>query len=253
MVGRRPLVLAGSLLIAMIGVVAIVASSGMRPAGTVVSAEPTAATACRPFAGAEPLTDIGPLPPQAAWNALATGDLNGARSLAEAASISDLVVVGRWIGTERFGAIGDGLTGHYAIAVIGIDRLVLGTLPPGCVELVRVPFLLSLGAPSFPEADFATAARTRPHEPALLFLQSWAGAWDRAGGELPDWVAPLDRYDLYRTIGIDGALPLVGDRVSAIVFENDMAGWRLGVAEVPLDELLRRLADVAPVGPATPS
>lgn len=254
----RGAALAGGRLAAVLALLAVLASIGVPSGGPSVAPAPTASTACRPLGAAVAfVTHTGPPPPQVAWNALAAGDLNGALSLPEAATISELVLVGRWMGMERFGSIGDpgeGLIGHYAVAVIGVDRLVRGTLPPGCVDLVRVPFLISFGAPGsdLPEVDYAAVARRRPVEPALLFLQSWAGVWDRAGGELPDWVTPLDRYDLFRTIGIDGALPLVGDRVSEVVFENDMARWRLELAGRPLDEVIKALTAVEPGPGAVP-
>lgn len=215
------------------------------------SPEPTPSVACRPFAATAKLTThTGPFPPQTAWNALAAGGSNGALSMNEATTIADLVLIGRWVGNERFGSLGDpgeSLLGHYAVAVIRVDRLIHGTLPEGCVDLVRVPFLLEFGSAGspFPESAFTALGRTRPKDPALLFLQSWGGMWDRAGGELPDWVAPLDRTDIYRTIGIDGALPIEGDRVSSIVFENDMAPWRLAVAGAPVDGLIAEITEIA--------
>lgn len=233
-------VLAGCLVVAGLALVAVGAEYAWRPQ-LLHAPEPTASTACRPFrADAKPVAHSGPLPPQAAWDLFATGNSNGARTLAEAAATSDVVLVGRWIGTEPLARIGDpggSMLDHYVVAVIRIDRLVLGALPPGCFDLVRVAF--ELGSSS--EADLAALERARPVEPALLFLRSWAGTWDRAGGELPEWVAPLDRYDIYRTIGIDGALPLVGDQVSAVVFENDMPRWRLALAGKALDEVMSQI------------
>lgn len=212
--------------------------------------DPTPSVACRPFAAAAELaTHTGPLPPQAAWNGLAGGGSNGALSLQDATTVADLVLIGRWVGNERFGSLGDpgeSLLGHYAVAVIRVDRLIHGTLPEGCVDLVRVPFLLEFGSAGspFPKSAFTALERTRPKDPALLFLQSWGGMWDRAGGELPEWVAPLDRPDLYKTIGIDGALPIEGDRVSSVVFENDMAAWRLAVAGAPVDDLIAEITEI---------
>lgn len=216
---------------------------------SMAASEPTPSSACRPFAATAQLTThTGPFPPQAEWNRLAGGGHNGATSLHDATAIADLVLVGRWVGNERFGSLGnpvDSLLGHYAVAVIRVDRLIHGTLPPGCVDLIRVPFLLEFGSAGspYPEAAFAALAQTRLEDPALLFFQSWEGMWDRAGGELPDWVAPLDRPDLYKTIGIDGALPLEGDRVSNVVFENDIAPWRLAVAGARVDDLIAEIAE----------
>lgn len=218
---------------------------------TAASPEPTASSACRPFAAtAELATHTGPLPPQSAWDRLATGGSNGATSLPEATSFADLVLVGRWAGSERFGSLGDpgdAQLGHYAVAVIRVDRLIHGALPPGCVDLVRVPFLLEFGSAGspYPESAFTALERTRPEDPAMLFLRSWAGTWDRAGGELPEWVAPLDRYDIYRTIGLDGALPLEDGSVSDVVFENDMPVWRLDLAGKGLDAVTSQIVAAA--------
>jgi len=248
------LVLAVSLvaLVTVLGVATgTLLSTGVDRQEVVASSEPTPSSACRPFAASATLaTHTGPLPPETAWNSLAGGGYNGATSLHDATAIADLALVGRWVGNERFGSLGDpgdSLLGHYAVAVIRVDRLMRGTLPPGCVDLVRVPFLLEFGSAGspFPEAAFAALERTRPEDPAVVFLQSWGGMWDRADGELPDWVAPLDRPDLYKTIGIDGALPMQGDRVSSLVFENDMAPWRIAVAGARVDDLIAEIARIA--------
>ncbi len=215
---------------------------------------PTGATACTPFDTVDGRHDDrnDRLPPQSSWDALATGpSQSGARSVREAAAVAEIVLVGRWIGTEPGGPIGPsgGPTGRYAIAVIRVERLISGSLPEGCVDLVRVPFLLSFGGAAGPVRvqELAEVERMRPVEPALLFLHSWAGAWDRAGGELPAWVAPLDRADLFRTIGLDGALPITGDHVSEVTFEFDMARWRLALAGIKVDDIVAEVvADPSP-------
>ncbi|MBA2701229.1 MAG: hypothetical protein H0U58_05930, partial [Chloroflexi bacterium] len=79
---------------------------------------------------------------------------------------------------------------------------------------LRVPFLLVLGAPgstegAYPEKEFTDLSRSIPKDPALLFLSTWASYFDRAGGGVPDWLADLDRSDIYRTIGADGAVRVI--------------------------------------------
>jgi len=252
-VRRRSLVLA----VPLAGLTALALAAGAFLSGNVdrqgaaESPQPTMSDACRPFAArAVSATHTGPPPPQAEWDRLAAGASNGATSLHDAIATSDLVLVARWVGHERFGSLGDpgaSLLGHYAVAVMHVDRLIHGTLPPGCVDFVRVPFLLEFGSAGspFPEVAFAALQRTRLEDPAVLFLQSWGGMWERSGGELPDWVAPLDRTDIYKTIGIDGALPIEGDRVSDIVFENDMAPWRQAVAGARVEDVIGDIAEIA--------
>ncbi|MFP5343323.1 MAG: hypothetical protein ACLGIJ_10435 [Candidatus Limnocylindria bacterium] len=182
--------------------------------------------------------------PQSVWNLLATsaGYNSGAQSVAGASDQSELVVVGRFVDLERgdgYGAPGESV-GWYAIATIEVDQVLHGSGGEKAGDRIQVPFLLTLGSPGtpYPEKEFSDVDRSRPKEPAVLFLVSWATAWDRIETDVPDWLSELDRPDLFRTIGADGALPLVAGSVSDVVLENDMPSWRLEVAGKDLDAVI---------------
>lgn len=194
-----------------------------------------------------PAGESSSLPPQSRWDRLATGTLPGAVSLDGATAISDLIVVGRWVGLElgeSYGTPENETVEWFAVAVIEVDTLIQGSLPAASSKTIRVPFLLSFGlvGSSYPDKDFKDVDEARPDDPAVLFLQSWSSYFARAGGEVPDWVQGLDRADIYRTIGTDGALPLEDGSVSDLVFEFDMPEWRLDLAGKPLDDVISRIA-----------
>lgn len=190
-------------------------------------------------------------PPQSVWNLLATsaGYNSGAQSVAGASDQSELVIVGRFVDLERgggYGAPGDSV-GWYAIATVEVDQVLSGGNRAKAGDRISVPFLLTLGAPGtpYPEREFSDIDRSLPKEPAVLFLVSWSTAWDRIDTEVPDWLSELDRPDLYRTIGADGALPLEAGSVSDAVHEIDMPSWRLEVAGKDLDTVI---AEIVPTG-----
>ncbi len=161
-------------------------------------------------------------PPDNVWAFLSTsaGTPSGADGLDRAAMIADLIVVGRFIGLEKgraYGAPGEG-PGWYAVALIDVESTERGNASVGDGGLLRVPFLLALGAPGTPEADypekeFADVSQSIPEDPALLFLSTWKSYFDRAETEVPDWLDGLDRSDIYRTIGADGAVRVVDGKL----------------------------------------
>ncbi len=228
--------------------------SALPPAAEVTSARDVFATQeSQPTIGTEEASST--LPPQSHWDRLATGNLPGALSLGGAAAISDLIVVGRWVGPERgesYWTPENETVGWFAVAVIKVDTLIQGTLPDTAVHTIRVPFLLSFGRVGsvYPEKDYETIDRARPEDPAVLFLQSWSSYFRRGGVDVPDWVKGLVRPDIYRTIGSDGALPLEGGSVSDVTFEFDMPQWRLDLAGKNLDTLITKV--VAAEQPAAP-
>jgi hypothetical protein len=156
-------------------------------------------------------------PPDSMWGFLSTsaGTPSGAASIDDAIELSDLVAVGRYVGIERgsgYGAPGEGV-GWYAIALIDVDVALRGDPRLGDDGLLRVPFLLALGVPGdekpvYPEKEFADISRSIPKDPALLFLRAWSTYFARADAVVPDWLGELDRPDIYRTIGVDGAVRL---------------------------------------------
>lgn len=185
--------------------------------------------------------------PQHTWNALATGFSNsGATSLDEATAMSEIVVVGRFVGLERgkaYGAPGEDI-GWYATALIEIDEVLSGD--PAIKQGTRVdaPLMLTMDSPesTYPVIALSEMERSRPDQPAVLFLVSWATVWDRIDTKVPDWLKDLDRYDLYRTIGIDGALPLEDGVVSGVVNEADLAKWRVDAAGASLASVAEAIA-----------
>lgn len=201
-----------------------------------------------------------PLPPQVLWDHLATGNLPGALSLGEAVADSDLIVVGRWIDLERgdpYWTPENETVGWFAVAVIEVDSLIQGSLPDARSQTIRVPFLLSFGLVGsvYPEKEFDAVDRALPKDPAVLFLWSWSKSLALAGSdvpgtEVPDWVKGLNRPDIYRTIGTDGALPLEDGSVSDVVYEFDMPRWRIDLAGQKLDTIVTRvMAAAEPTAP----
>lgn len=198
--------------------------------------------------------DPAPRPPQVFWDRLATGNLPGALTLADATSLSDLILVGRWVGLERgalYATPSNETVEAYADALIEVDQWIKGDDSSSRTATVRVPFLLALVLPGtgYPEAAFDEIDRNRPNGPAVLFLQSWANYLDRGGAEVPDWIEGLDRADAFRTIGVDGALPLEDGAVSDLVYEYDMPEWRIALAGEPLDDVLSDISTAAAARP----
>jgi len=178
------------------------------------------------------------------WGFLSTsaGTPSGTGNLREAAALSDLVLLGRFVGLERgggYGAPNEGV-GWYAIALIDIESRLQGNPSLGQDGLLRVPFLLALGVPgdnepAYPEKEFADLSRSIPKDPALLFLSSWTAYFDRAGTEVPAWLADLDRSDIYRTIGADGAVRVVDGVLQTAPYSES---WNSSLNGLTIDDLV---------------
>lgn len=228
---------------AFVALVLVAACSAAAPALDASEAPPTQDPSARAI--------VDPTyPPQSTWNALATGYSNsGATSIDEAVTIAEIVVVGRFVGLERgkaYGAPGEDV-GWYATASIEIDEVLSGDSAVKQGDHVAVPLMLTMAAPGseFPEDAFSAMERSRPVQPAVLFLVSWSTVWDRVNTKVPGWLEDLDRHDLYRTIGIDGALPLEDGRISEGVDAADMAPWRVEVAGTRLRSVAEAIAAAA--------
>lgn len=187
------------------------------------------------------------------WDRLVLGMNSGAQTVLEASSLAEVVVVGRWVAVEPdkgYGAPGESLVGWYATALIEVDQVLKGPADIQVGAHVRVPFELgmSLAGGTYPESQVAEADKTRPPGSALLFLESYSTFWDRTNTDVPDWIRDLDKPDLYRLIGADGAVPLVGEAVSDVVYETEMPPWRLEAAGQDLSTLS---ADIVVAAPST--
>jgi hypothetical protein len=219
------------------------------PLGAEESAGPVAALKSpevpKPAAAPDPT-----YPPQAYWDGLALGMHSGSRTVDEAAALAEIVVIGRWVAVEPdkgYGAPGE-IVVWYATAIIDVEEVLrgVGDVKPG--DRVRVPFSIGFNLPggAYPEHQAIEADKTRPSGSAILFLVSWSRHWDRAQTDVPDWLRDLDKPDLYRLIGPDGAVPLVGDAVSDVVYEIDMPPWRLDAAGRSLADLAAEIVAAPP-------
>ena len=172
------------------------------------------------------------------WGLLSTsaGTGSGAANVTDAARLADVVVVGRWVGLERGDGVADSGAepGWYAIADIEIEGTEKGTAMVGSDGYLHVPFLLVLGGAQYPDKEFADLQRSIPTDPALLFLISWDHYFARAGGDVPVWLEGLNRADIYRTIGADGAIRLVAGKLDAPPFDES---WLTSIDGLSLDEV----------------
>jgi hypothetical protein len=142
-----------------------------------------------------------------------------ADSLEGAVDFAELVVVGRYVGVERGGLYGADAT---AVALIAVDTVAKGVPELGPDRLLRVEFVLVVGAQSYPEKEFADLQRSIPGDPALLYLFSWASYLELINGGLPAWEAREDLASIYKTIGGDGAMRIVDGR---LVPPSYVDGW----------------------------
>lgn len=182
----------------------------------------------------------GPItyPPDNMWSFLSTtpGLEAQGTTLIEAVEFAEVIVVGRMVGVERgdgYGAPGEGV-GWHAIALIDPDEAIKGTPLVEADGLIRVQFLHVIGDDTFPAKEFADLERSIPRDPAVLFLYSWASYYERAGLEVPDWLAATNVADRYRTIAGDGHLRVVDGRVQPPAFMDD--AWPAAYRGVPLHE-----------------
>lgn len=193
-------------------------------------------------------------PAQSYWDRLAIGANSGAQTIGEAAEMAELVVIGRWIESVRdkgYGAPGE-IVGWYATATIEVEEVLGGGADVEIGDEIQVPFLVGFGVlgSTFPDAQLIALETNRPTEAAVLFLRSWSTFWDRTETDVPDWLADLDRPDRFHLIGTDGALPLVDDAVSDVVYEIDMPAWRIEMAGRDRADVSAMILSTSPTEPS---
>jgi hypothetical protein len=161
---------------------------------------------------------------------------DGASDLADAVSSSDTVILGRVSSIAKDGMYGQA---GYGRATIDVDAVLAGA-DPG--PSVTVPFLIALNGGVYPEQELADLQRSVPVDSVIFFLHSWSTYFEDAG-ELPAWLRPLDRTDLFRTIGLDGALRVVDGKVVSQGAEPD--SWISQWHGHPLEAVRAAIAEVA--------
>lgn len=172
------------------------------------------------------------------WAFLATtpDQLKGTQSLAEAADLAQVVVVGRYAGVEEgdgYGPPGEAV-GWYAVALIEPISILKGAPATDERGYMRVPFMLVIGGSSYPEQEFANLTQSLPRDRALLFLSSWAAHFERAETVVPDWLSDLATPDQYKTIGGDGAFRVSDGRLMPLA---GVDGWPEELRDADLDDV----------------
>ena len=163
--------------------------------------------------------------------------------LAAAVTGSDAVVVGRFVGLERgsaFAVPGE-VPGWHAIAEIQLDQVLKGTPPLEAGSTIRVDFVLVVGGKDYPETTFANLTRSMPAGAALLFLDSWATYFSRAGGDIPEGFEALNSKELYRTIGGDGAIRIEQGLLSPPDYVD---GWPQDLKGLAIDTVEAQIRSV---------
>lgn len=228
------LVIASSLVACSAPVRAPTATLDFETASALPSERPSSSPATAP--SEEPIT----YPPDNVWRLLATaaGSMSGATDAQSASELADTVVVGQIRGVsagEGYGPTNQDL-GWYAIASIEVQSVVTGEDPGPTLE---IPFMLVMGGDRFPQKELADVQRSIPTDPALLFLQSWESYFDMSATEVPSWLKNLDRPDLYRTIGVDGAIRVVDGELDPPTHEES---WATSLKGVTLDDVSQMVA-----------
>jgi hypothetical protein len=184
--------------------------------------------------------------PAQIWRLLSTsaGTHSGARTLDEAVAHSEVVIAGRLVELAPGGGYDSGdSVGWYGLATFEVEMVLHGAdVDTG--DMVVVPFLVTMGVPGsvYPSSELAALRRSMPKDAALLFLVSWATFWDRTDTDVPDWLAGLDRPDLYRTIGAEGGLALVdGVVVDQGVSDAAYPAWARRLTGLSLTEIQRHI------------
>lgn len=204
-----------------------------------------------PSTGTTPIAtnDLVRYPPDNMWAFLSStpGLQRGYEDLAGAVAGSDAVVVGRFVGLERgpaYAAPGE-IPGWHAIARIQVDTVLKGTPTLMADGTVHVQFVLVVGGTGYPDETFANLNQSIPDGPALLFLDTWATYFSRAGGDLPKGFEALDSREIYRTIGGDGAIRIDQGLMSPPEYVD---GWPLDLKGAPIDAVEKQIRSLAATG-----
>lgn len=194
----------------------------------------------------------GPInyPPDNMWAFLSTTpDLAPyAVSLADAVRASEVVGIGRYVGVERgeaHGVPGQEGTSWSAVALVAPEVIAKGA--PQLTEegLIRVPFILRIGGSDYPEKEFRDLERSLPSDPALLFLYSWATYFETTGTVVPERLAALNNNGVYRAIGGDGFIRVVGGRLDPPKY---MEAWPRELAGADAAETVNIIRQLAAAG-----
>ena len=201
------------------------------------SAATTSMTTQGPGVTAEPITYA----PDNMWAFLASmpGLQRRSDSLAEATRFADVVVVGQFVGVERGGQYGSDAT---AVALIDVQTVAKGAPVLAADGRLRVEFVLVVGSQTYPEKELADLRRSIPTDPALLYLFTWASFFELTGDKVKGWSDRADLATVYKTIGGDGALRIVGGRVEPPPYVD---GWAAEQAGRPLSEVLSEVSAAA--------
>lgn len=186
---------------------AILASS------TVVACSNAGLTPASPSTAPTTDTTFPTYPPDNVWAFLSsTPDLQPRyQSLPEASAGTDLILIGHMIDIVRGGsyATPGGVPGWHAVARIMPDQVLKGTPALDRDGTIHVQFVLVIGGADYPVDTFDRIARSIPTGQSLLFLDTWATYFARAGGDVPEGFTALNSKSIYRTIGGDGAIRIV--------------------------------------------
>jgi len=159
---------------------------------------------------------------EAFWSRLVTGDPEAVtfQSLAEIADAADAVVIGVIQTIESGPHLTDeyGVTGHYATAIVEIDRVLRAGTGTGPGEVVRVWTFLGAGTGEDDySAEYELLASSVDRARAILFLANtveWArfvGADPTSGMVDPEAFIILGGQGYLRDVGGKVAAPVVGD------------------------------------------
>lgn len=205
----------------------------------------------------DPSTGLGPIasndlivyPPDNMWAFLASkpGLQPGFDDLAGAVAGSDTVLIGRYIGLERGPAyaVPGATPGWHAIARIQVDTILKGTPAVAADGTVHVQFVLVVGGAAYPDATFANLKQSIPNGPALLFLETWATYFARAGADVPKGFEGLDSREIYRTVGGDGAIRIEQGLLSPPEYVD---GWPLDLKGVSINAVETQVRSLATTG-----
>ena len=163
-------------------------------------------------------------------------------SLDEALKVADLIVVGLAVDVVEVGGYGapGEPTMWYAEAVVEISEVLKGKPDLDDSGLLHIPFYIGMGFDdTYPTHVLKDFQRSMASEPAVLLLTSWAKHFESTGGDTPNWIDGLNRTDLYKTIGPEGAMQSPASGLTPPLAE----GWpQQELVGVSLSDLKERLS-----------
>lgn len=161
--------------------------------------------------------------------------------LDDAMKSADLIVVGRAVDVLEVGAFSapGEPSMFYAEAIVEISEVLKGRPSLDASGLLHIPFFIGMGLDdTYPTHVLKDFQRSMAAEPAVLLLTSWATYFEAAGAETPSWLDGLNRADLYKTIGPEGAMRITASGIAPPLAE----GWpRQELAGMTLTDFKDRL------------